>query len=214
MEKRKIRIFAIAILAIGIAAALSGGMIYAWFSDTDSTPGNNFVAGKLDLTIGGEGAAPIDIDLVYPGWGVVGGPYESDTLSEATVVYIIKNVGDINGVLYFNIDHLVNNENGVADPENGVDTSTNDDEGELGEYLFVSIGVTVDGGTEVQKLIPTKVNGLPAAVALELADLGAGEEVTVTFHFSVPITVGNIIQSDSVTFDAVFTLEQDQVEAV
>lgn len=39
------------ILAIGIAAAMLGAGTFAYFSDTETSSGNTFTAGTIDLTL-------------------------------------------------------------------------------------------------------------------------------------------------------------------
>ncbi|MHC3129017.1 MAG: hypothetical protein IBV52_02955 [Candidatus Bathyarchaeota archaeon] len=42
----------LSILAIGLVASLAGAGLYAVFTDTESSTGNTFTAGKLDISLG------------------------------------------------------------------------------------------------------------------------------------------------------------------
>ena len=74
------------IMAIGIAALFLGAGTFAYFSDTETSGGNTFTAGTIDLTLGGTGATGVSFTNMAPG----------DTAS-ATIV--VTNDGSLPGWL-------------------------------------------------------------------------------------------------------------------
>jgi predicted ribosomally synthesized peptide with SipW-like signal peptide len=208
----KLKIIAILAIMLVSGALVTGGSIYAYFSDVEAVNGNEYTSGTLDLNLGGSGATPAVIGPVYPGWGTA--QYPSSVGSTATIT--VSNTGNINGMLYLNITSLTNNDNGIADPEgkynlvptDGGDITGGAGEGELQQYLYVSVTF---GSTQV--LAPTIISSV-GSDGIQLGGLPASGSQTVTITYYVPSTVGNVIQSDSVAFNLVFNLEQSRTIAV
>jgi predicted ribosomally synthesized peptide with SipW-like signal peptide len=193
-------------------ALVTGGSIFAYFSDQESVNGNEYTAGTLNLNLGGSGSVPATIGPVYPGWGTAQYPSSTGTTTTITV----SNTGNINGVIYLNVTGLTNNDNGIADPEgkynlvpgDGGDSTSGVGNGELQNYLYVTVTY---GSTQV--LAPTLITSV-GSTGILLGNLGASGTQTVTITYHVPTTAGNVIQSDSVAFNLVFNLEQSRTAAV
>ncbi|MDD5073775.1 MAG: TasA family protein [Candidatus Shapirobacteria bacterium] len=193
------------LLSVGIiitVASLTFLVTRAFFSDTETGTGSTFTMGTLELQVdGGAVVAPFVVDNIGEHGDVEGGH-----------VWTITNSGSLPGRLYFAIDNLANWENDCNKPESRVDSSCGNPgqgEGELGETLNVAI--TLDGQEVVssdfsdvnQDKIGTDWRALAPVV------IPAGESVDVAMLWSASgDDYGNEIQSDSVTFDTVFTLEQ------
>ncbi len=78
----------ISIMTIALVASLAGTGLYALFSDTETSTGNTFTAGTLDLSIAaGTGALPFTFTNMKPG----------DIVSNTIIV---TNVGSLGGTLY------------------------------------------------------------------------------------------------------------------
>jgi len=186
------------VLVIGVAATMLGAGTMAYFNDTETSEGNTFTAGTLDLTVNDQNpyTEHITFDNIAPGF------YGSR-------VYKIKNIGTIDGKLSIEISAITNNDNGLTDPESDVDNTGGAGEGELGHYLNIKLErrnpnkgifpwdrLNDHGGTT-----RTTAGGEPMI-------LHPGDEWNIRLELRLNQNVGNIIQSDSVEFDVVFCLEQ------
>jgi len=99
----------ITVLALGMV-----GAAFAQFSDTETSTGNVFTAGTLDLKVnGGDVFVPYTLSNLKPGE------------SRGTATYSIYNAGSLPGLLSFKVMNVTTNENGVIEPE----TSAGDAEG-------------------------------------------------------------------------------------
>jgi predicted ribosomally synthesized peptide with SipW-like signal peptide len=206
------KLLAIVMVAIVSGALVTGGSIFAYFSDVESVDGNQYTSGTLNLNLGGAGTIPANIGPVYPGWGTTQYPNSAGTTTTITV----SNTGNINGVLWLNFTAVTNNDNGISDPESkynlvpgdGGDTTNGIGNGELQLYLYVSVSYNSN-----QVYGPVVLNNIGSAGIL-IGGLSAGASQFVTITYYVPTTVGNVIQSDSVGFNLVFNLEQNRMAAV
>lgn len=161
----------------------------AAFSDTEQSTDNTVQAGTLDLKVdGGDSAGTtLSVSNVAPG----------DTGSATRNV---SNSGSINGTLTVNVTNVVDDENGQNEPESEFDNSSGASEGELSDTVNVTIYVD---GTEIATGTLSSIEG-----EYNVGELASGDSATVTVEYSVPGDAGNEIQSDIVTFDLVFELEQ------
>lgn len=193
------------LLSVGIiiaVASLTFLVTRAFFSDTETGTGSTFTMGTLELQVdGGAAVAPFVVENIGEQGDIEGGH-----------TWTITNSGTLPGRLYFAIDNLANWENGCNKPEGRADITCADPgqgEGELGETLNVAI--TLDG----QQVVTSDFSDLNQDkigtdwTALAPVVIPAGQSVEVAMLWSAAGgDYGNEIQSDSVTFDTVFTLEQ------
>lgn len=97
------------LLMLGLAAILCIGMIgaaFAAFQDTESSTGNTFTAGSLDLKVNGVDAfVPYSVSNLKPGE------------SRGTDTVSITNTGTLPGKLTFKVRNVVTNENDLVEPE-------------------------------------------------------------------------------------------------
>jgi len=100
----------ITVMAVALSLGLMGGA-FAYFSDTETSTGNTFTAGTLDLTLGETGGAPITLNNMKPG----------DTASGTMTV---TNVGTLAGSLYATSWYVAND--GTAPTEFPTDMSADD----------------------------------------------------------------------------------------
>jgi len=201
----------ISLAIIGAVSAIVVGATTAYFSDTETASGNTFTAGTLNLQVGNDDPCTehITISNIAPGF-------------EMKKKYAIKNTGTIDGRLSISFSAITNKENGRTEPEIEAGDEYGPLDGELGEYLRVSIRVYdpsegrgwgwAPGPSHVlnkmrddwhtkqlTEVLPNNPPGL----------LTAGEDDQyVEIGFTLPEDVGNIVQSDSVEFDIIFKLEQ------
>ena len=192
----------ISLAIIGAVSAIVVGATTAYFSDTETLSGNTFTAGTLDLTVDDENpyTEHITVDNIKPGWA-------------RQWVFWLKNTGNLDGKLSIEFSDIINNDNGLTEPESDVDSTGGDGEGELGEYLEAASTLRHwVGGQIVDQPEPfswTKLNDLGGQTFTSYT-LAADEADAQQFilDLKLPLDVGNIVQSDSVEFDIIFKLEQ------
>ena len=198
------------LLIIGLAAGLFSLGSGAFFSDTETSTGNTFTAGSLNLTL--DDAGPDATDGETATW--VFADMKPDDSGFATLH--VNNTGSLPGSVDLSGIAKTNLENVCLEPELPGDTSCTaaDGDGELGANLTVTLcwdagagdGDCLDGGDTVI-YGPGTLNGLAAAYDLDTV-LGAGATLHLTLAWHIDSGVGNIIQSDSSGLS--FTVELDQ----
>ncbi|MEM0449721.1 MAG: TasA family protein [Methanomassiliicoccales archaeon] len=189
MKKRMV------MLAIGamLAAALIAGGAYAYFSDTETSSGNQFSAGSLDLVLGTAGSMPISFINMVPG-------------SSGSSYIQVQNQGSIVAELRISGQNLVDAEGMNYEPE----TNTAEP-GDLSSNVDIEIFVDAnanglrDAGESL--LWSGKLNAFNGAT-VTYGEMAIGATVNIGIYYSVPTTVGNEIMGDTVTFDIVFVLQQ------
>jgi len=191
------------LLFIAMACVLSIGLIggaFAYFNDTETSTGNTFTAGSLDLKVGGmDGPLPTIMsyggdgsDNVYPGWSY-------------TYTAPITNVGSISGYADLMLTSIVDDNNGTAEPEGN---ST----GDLSANTLITISYDPDGAGPA---VPVVVQSATPLNTLLNVDIDASAVLPATtgaaswiIYASVPTSVGNSIMTDSVICTIVFGLDQ------
>jgi len=208
---------------MALVALLIGGGTYAYFSDTETSEGNVFSAGTLNLTVGSADPTTekIAFNSLKPGdMGVLADPWR------------INNTGTITGNLTIACGAITNNENGLTEPEEGVDSTTGVLEGELGANLKVAFWIdsnadntwgagdyylTTTGGKtgyNSEASLPSgayaHLNDYDGKTWADLTTITGGASAG-TFHVEYDLpgpTTGNDVQSDTCTFDLTFSLVQ------
>jgi len=189
---------AMAVLAIGATGAL--------FVDSETSNGNTFTAGTLDLTIDGKNNTNVvkfNITNMHPG-------------SQPKGSYTLANVGSLNG--YLDVENIV-----VTDFENGcngVETAAGDvtcgdpgsGEGELGQLVNLRLFVDRNGDGWISTGEPIFYNGPANGVAgsydlNEPISAGSSTKIVALLDWwSLP--TDNLGQGDSMTLDMTFELAQ------
>ena len=191
----------LSLLTISLVSVVAVGATRAYFSDNETSTGNSFTAGTLDLNLDGTNANVVKFSLtnLVPG-------------NSGTAYWTIKNVGNVNGYLDMESKTVVNDDNNCNEPENLVDSGNcGAGQGELGANTNVVLFVDDDHDGVVDSgdvsLFTGTLDGLVAATIANIP-LNANTEKYVSMNWIIPSTVENIIQSDSATFSATFELGQ------
>jgi predicted ribosomally synthesized peptide with SipW-like signal peptide len=210
----------ISLSVIAAVAAIAIGGTVAYFSDTETSTGNTFSAGTLNLQVGDSDPTSVKITLsdMKPG----------DTGNAAT--WLVKNTGSISGKLTVAVGAITNNENECKEPEG--DNTCGTTEGELGANLKVAFWMDVNkdgswssgdyyltsGGNKISWA--TGDTTLPSAAYDVLnnyngktwtdvqTNITTGDAGNFRVEYDLPGNTGNIIQSDSAVFGITFTLNQ------
>jgi predicted ribosomally synthesized peptide with SipW-like signal peptide len=116
----------VSVFFIGLLALVVGWGTYALFSDTETSSGNTFTAGTLDLTVDGQddpNVVHITVSNMKPG---------DDT---GYYKWVLKNIGTLSGKVSVTFSVMTNDDNGLIEPEAACDTTGGAGQGELGQYL-------------------------------------------------------------------------------
>jgi spore coat-associated protein N len=202
-------LFSLSVIAAA-AAVITGGTL-AYFSDTETSTGNTFTAGTLNLKVGASDPMTEVISETNKKPGDFGS-YD----------WLLKNDGSLGGFLEVVFSNLVDEENLVNEPEdadpdeNGTVASPGTD-GELAEVLALKIYIDENNNNTYDTDPADKLiyNGFASGIIGErlddyamAANYGSGGDKAVRIEWSVDSGVGNKIQSDRAGFDIAFSLEQ------
>ena len=206
------------VVIVGVVA-LATTATATLFSDTETSTGNTFSAGTLDLTVDGQddlNVVNVSLGDMKPGDGVGGTEH-----STITYQWTLCNTGSLPGQPWIEIVNLKNLDNSCNEPETAVPDTTcgGDPEGELGANLFMQINAAGSGGFEYPHggVCVDSGRNCPVDRWVSYGPVGQGTWQTIpaggctapmVLEVEIPTTVGNIIQSDSVEFDIVFHLDQ------
>lgn len=181
--------FALTLASVGIGAALIGGGTFAYFNDTETSNGNTFAAGTIDLKPDLTGAAVFNIQNAKPGqtWDVN---------------YNLSNAGTLASNVSVSADYTADG--------NG-DSSDIGTQLEVKDLKFGGADVDVSaftGGDD--KLTLNEVDALSVALGALGADGSADDEkeLTFTLEFVDSGAPQNEYQGDSATVNLVFEARQ------
>ena len=200
----KIKII-LGLMVMTITASLVVGATTAMFSDVETSNGNIFTAGTLDLLIddGNINVAKFNVENMTPDSPLNGS-------------YKLTNAGTIDGYLDFSKITVINLENGIGEPEAAAGDDT-PDVGELGKALNVRLYFDNDSdgrfGTDDVMIYNGKANDMPATLQTDKL-LKAGESVIVGGDTVINWTdtgdnaSDNQAQGDTLQLDFEFLLSQ------
>ncbi len=193
MMKRKATI---AFLALITVAVMSSGAMYAYFNDTETSSGNSFTAGTLDLTVNGQetwNSTEFTLSNLVPG-------------SSGFKTMLLTNAGNTPGALTGKLTNINNGPGITTEPEALLGT----DQGELAANMMITVWVDGNSNGQVDGTETTAYSGSVAAATSNwnLGSLAGGATSKVSISYLVPTSVNNVIQGDICTFSIEFTLTQ------
>lgn len=183
------------VIALAMVIGLVGMGTFALFSDTETSTGNSFTAGTLDLKVNG-GDDPV-LALI-----TVGNMTPGNT---GSVVVALSNAGSLHGIADIHILSAVNGEG--LNPES--ETGNLAEPGELGLYLLITIAYDADndGVYEITVVNGVALNSL-VCLDYDLGPLSAGLSRNCKISWNLPAGTGNDVQGDTVTSSIEFSLKQ------
>ena len=221
---RKILISA---MVIGLVCALIGAGVYAVFSDTETSTGNTFTAGTLNLVPSTSGTGPAGKYTPTAGGDGVNGKVVFIKLApgdSGSITWTLQNDGNLDGTLTMP-STVTFDENGSNEPESAVGSNNGGSNGDLDEYMGVRLkrdGNYILG--DASHYVP--FSGLEAVLDAESRSLTASGTLPYVLEWEIASDVkgagtdgefgtvddvdedDNIIQSDKATLDITFTLTQ------
>ena len=203
------------IIGLSIVAVLIIGMVgagtWAYFSDTETSTGNTFTAGTLDLNLdsGNVNVIKFTVSNANPGESGYG-------------TWILDNTGNLGG--YIDIENISfsNAENydaatDSAESEDDGDTSNATGGGELGANLDIELFWDDGGNTGIANngirdgdealIYSGDLDGIAGSYATDYS-LGATSTTYLSMTWSVDSGVNNTIMGDSVTLNLDIELAQ------
>jgi spore coat-associated protein N len=198
------------IMAIALVGGLVGSGVFAYFSDTESSTGNTFTAGTLDLEVDSENpwtSTPVNVTCMEPG------------AAAQPVDITCENVGCLTGDLYMKITNVADT-GGVETyacgaPISGDVTSEPECAAEIAaghRVDDVSTDITLScevDGTPVSGIDNTHLSAVPTTWTLIKDNLAGSGSVTLSLGGSLDSGAGNEYQGDKSTFDIELYLAQD-----
>lgn len=208
---------------IAMVSAVAVGATKAYFSDTETVLGNTFAAGKLDLELGAGNPIPFSVSNLVPGQSGTG----KVTLTNTT--------GSIDGDLDVKIANFVQSEGGpLTEPEISAGDYENGGDLDLSFVIVGYLDVNRDGTFNAgdiqlayngQKAVyPGFWGGIfdghyaPVSGNLvgwnDIMTMTAGQSVDLVLMWQLPTTWTypvynqNIVQTDTLGFDVLTSLEQ------
>jgi len=201
------------LMTLAVVVGLVGAGAFAYFSDTETSTANTFTAGTLDLKVDIDPSSSTNfVDDPYVDFSTAIGTAASNLKPGDSQSFSIgvQNNGSIDGIPTLTFINMANDDNFLIEPEKAVDSTGGDASGIGGGDLGANIDVTITYGTQVYT---GKLNAFNDVVRVgELLPAHSASQWNVTM--SIDKVVGNIIQSDSVKFQIVFGLYQDNAEAL
>ena len=200
----------LSLVTIFAVAAIATGATVAYFSDTETSNSNTFAAGTLDLKVDDQdddNIVSVTLNNLKPG----------DT---AQYQWSWKNAGTIDGEPWLEIINVTDEENDLLEPEEADGDS--EDEGELSQYLLMKLNAPGDTGYAYPNQPECLDSGSKCPLSLwdDYSQIGqspwevwqsiaaGATNAPMVLEFELPADADNAVQSDTVSFDIVFHLDQ------
>lgn len=191
---------------IAMVSSVAVGATRAYFSDTETSTGNTFTAGTLDLDVdgnNGKNTVKFTVANMKPG-------------NQPNGTYRLNNVGSITGYLDIESISVTNNENGCVEPEteagDGTCNNPGAGEGELQNVVNLRLFEDNDCNGWIGAGETVFYNGMTGAVAgnYELnKQINASGTACVTALFDWWSTASdNLAMGDDMTLNMTFELAQ------
>ncbi len=204
------------LVLIGIAiSGITMGTV-AYFSDVETSTGNTFTAGELDLLVDSKcsyngvsqlpctwSAKDLTGDLFFNFIDVKPGDYGEDTVS----LHVVNNPS----CGFVKITKTADSDVSCNEPELAAEPlCTPSGDGELDEYLVIKVYKDLDCDNVIDADDTELIGIIDGERYWALGDLSTNPalKTCIQFHWNLPSSVGNIVQSDSFTADVIFYAEQ------
>ncbi|MHB1330629.1 MAG: TasA family protein [Minisyncoccota bacterium] len=208
---------------LAFAGALIIGGTGAFFSDTETSTGNTFTAGAIDLKI--------DSSATYNGENVASATWTLKDLDPTSDKFFnfkdIKPGDEGKNIISLHVENneawvcaavsnLASDDNGLTEPEGDVDSTGGVGEGELDDEMLWSIwrddnNNGVQDGGEIELTAGTPTNGVLALYdATTGSPLSPASTTYLGVSWTLPAESGNETQTDSLTGDISFSVVQSR----
>ena len=197
IAKSLVTILAVAVIAVGATGA--------YFSDTETSTGNTFTSGTLDLNVDGGNTNVVKFTAanLRPG-------------NQPKGSWTLANVGSVNGYLDLENIAITDTENGCVDPETGAGDVTCDNpgvgQGELSDVLGLMIFVDRNGDSWYSVGDSYVYNGMANGIGAsydvnEPINAGSSTKIVAILNWW-STSSDDLAQGDSMQLDVTFELGQ------
>ncbi|MHB8963544.1 MAG: TasA family protein [Saccharofermentanales bacterium] len=186
-----------------IAVSIVAGGSFAYFSDSETSFDNTFTAGTLDLKIndGDDNVVAFNVTNMRSG-------------NQPATSYHLRNSGSITGYLNITSVVVVNDENGIIEPEASAGDVT-DILGELGDVVHIDLYFDNDASgwwsTGDVRIYQGYVSDMPANFIVNEAMAPSAVERIVARLDWWDTANDNLAQGDTMTIDFTFNLSQNML---
>lgn len=197
----------VSLMTMALVGALVTGGIYAYFSDTETSTGNTFTAGTLDLEVNSENpwtSTGVTVANMEPG------------VAATPVDISCENVGTLTGDLYMRITSVTDTGGTINEPECSAEGGTwtspsgpctgNTAVDNISTLITLSCTV---GGSPVTGLNGVLLSAVPGTWTLIQDDLAGSGTITLSIGGTLSSGATNEYQGDVSTFTIEFYLAQD-----
>jgi len=197
----------LSLAVIGVVSAIAVGGTIAYFSDTETSTGNTFSAGSIDIAVDNEN--PWSSDEAYTFSNLMPGDSKDMNVT-------LKNVGANPVVVWKKVSVSKVETGSLNEPEcsaeNGKWDGTNCSEetpiDDVDTQFVYSMKIA--GGDNIKKEWDVRVSDIND-IWIPVGRLEIDEEVTVEQNYYFNETAGNVYQGDEMTLDITFYAEQIDV---
>jgi len=205
---RKIRLSALLAVAVLMLALLIGGL-YGYFDDTETSNGNHFTAGTLNLVPSTSGSGPVGKYTPTAGGDGINGNVVFSNIApgdNGTITWVLTNAGTLDGTLTV-ASTVTFQENGTNEPEAAAIAANGGVDLGLGNLMGVKLqrdGNYILGNAGAWGSFAN----LQTTLNSESQSLAGAGTITYVFTWNIDSSIGNIIQGDSAQIDITFILTQ------
>lgn len=100
------------LMVVGFVLLATGTGTYAYFSDSETSADNSFIAGTFALDISGS-SLPLQTANIMPGWNI------GDSVAKSGTDHSVKNIGTVPGEVYIIARNFAEPDYYLEYPENG-----------------------------------------------------------------------------------------------
>lgn len=188
------------IFTISILAVLMLTSTHSYFSDTETSTGNTFTAGTIDLSVNEGNPLQITISDIKPGEY-----YETGAIE-------VENIGTNPGILGIQVKNVVDDGNGYNEPEHEADPT--DKINDISNWTWIEAWIDWSGNGEMEGDEIVLLDKLFSIRDIEDLEIKIGKiDPTISynmyFKFHLSPDTGNEYQSDKTTFDLEFSFVQE-----
>ena len=202
--KRKILF---SLMTIALVGALVGVGVHAYFSDIETSTGNTFTAGTLDLEV--------DSENPWTSTGVTASNMEPG-VAATDVDLTCENVGTITGDLYMRITSVTDSGNTINEPECAAEGGTwtspsgpctgNTPVDDISTQITLNCEVDASPVTGLDNVL---LNAVPGTWTLIQDDIAGSGTITLSIGGTLSSSAANEYQGDRSTFTIELYLAQD-----
>jgi len=196
------------LVAVALVGGLAGGGLFAYFSDTETSTGNTFTAGTIDITLEGDIGEAVHASI----------PQDFKPCETGYLIFTITNVGENPADLWKLIYGVVDDGGILSEPEEVAEAGCPVDD--ISSVVLFDLWIENDTNPDDHDFNPDQgdVMLIPESEGLTVGDvadhyiylgvLDPTESMTIVQSFHLAGDAGNEYQGDTFTFNEDFYAQQ------